>query len=257
MELNELWAYRELIFFLTWRDIKVRYKQTAVGAAWALIQPLFIMLVFSLVFGRLEGFTAAGIPYPLFALAGILPWTLFATAVANSANSLVSNSALLTKVYFPRLIIPATPVVASLVDFAVAALLLAGLMTYYGVGVHWSFLALPGVVLALTLLALGAGTLLSAWNVKYRDVRHAVPFLIQFWMFASPVIYPPTLVPPRWRWLLTLNPLTGFLEAFRACLFGLPFPSLAFTWATALTLSTGWFALRVFRQTERTFADFA
>ncbi len=200
-------------------------QQTRVGVAWALVQPWLTLLVLSLIFGRLHGFAPAGLPYPLFVLAGILPWTLFSTAVTNSANSLVSNAALLTKVYFPRLIIPATPVAASLGRFSqwLPFCLFPSSSTTAQVCVG---LALPAVLLGLVLLSIGAGTLLSAWNVRYRDVRHAVPFIMQFWMFGSPVIYPSDLVSPHWRWLLSLNPLTGYIEGFRASLFGLPFPFL-------------------------------
>src|ERR1700686_5124718 len=200
LRLRDLWSYRELLYFLTWRDIKVRYKQTVLGASWAIIQPLFTMLLFTLFFGRLAGLPSDGIPYPIFAYAGLLPWTFFSNAVTNSGNSLVGSSNLITKVYFPRMIIPGAAVGAGLVDFAIAFVVLAALMIYYGIALTPSLLALP-LLLALTaLLALGVGMWTSALNVKYRDVRYALPFVIQLWMFASPIIYPASLMPQKWRW---------------------------------------------------------
>ena len=195
LNLRDLWAYRELLFFLTWRDVQVRYKQTVLGVAWAIIQPLATMLIFTLFFGKLAGMPSEDIPYPLFAYAGLLPWTFFSNAVTNSGNSLVGSSNLITKVYFPRMIIPGAAVGAGLVDFAIAFALLAGLMAYYHVAVTWSILMLPVLVALTTLLALGVGMWMSALNVKYRDIRYALPFLIQLWMFASPIIYPASIVP--------------------------------------------------------------
>ena len=195
LNLRDLWAYRELLFFLTWRDVQVRYKQTVLGVAWAIIQPLATMLIFTLFFGKLAGMPSEDIPYPLFAYAGLLPWTFFSNAVTSSGNSLVGSSNLITKVYFPRMIIPGAAVGAGLVDFAIAFALLAGLMAYYHVAVTWSILMLPVLVALTTLLALGVGMWMSALNVKYRDIRYALPFLIQLWMFASPIIYPASIVP--------------------------------------------------------------
>src|SRR5205085_10522467 len=205
LKLNELWDYRELLYFLTWRDVKVRYKQTVLGAAWAIIQPLFTMLIFTLFFGRFAGVPSDGVPYPLFAYAGLLPWIFFSNAVTNSGNSLVGSANLITKVYFPRMIIPGAAVAAGLVDFAIAFGILIVLMIYYGIGFSWSLLMLPALVLLTALLALGVGMWMSALNVKYRDIRYALPFLIQLWMFASPIIYPLTIVPARWKWLLHLQ----------------------------------------------------
>ena len=219
VNLRELWTYRELLFFLIWRDIKVRYKQTVIGAAWALLQPLLLMLIFTFFFARLAGVKSEGAPYPLFAYAGLLPWTFFASAVTNSGNSLIGSTNLITKVYFPRVLIPVAAVAASLVDLGIASILLFVLMIYYGTGLHLQFLLLPVLIVLVTLLASGVGIWLSALNVKYRDIRYALPFLIQIWMFASPVIYP---VPDRWRWLLALNPMTAIIEGFRSALFGYP-----------------------------------
>jgi lipopolysaccharide transport system permease protein len=255
LNLRELWAYRELLFFLVWRDVKVRYKQTALGAAWAIIQPLFTMLLFTLLFGQLAGMPSDGMPYPLFAYAGLLPWTYFANAVTSSGNSLVGNANLIGKIYFPRMAIPGATVLASLVDFGVAFTVLAGLMACYRVGLTWNLLLLPGLVVLLTLLALGVGMWMSALNVKYRDVRYALPFLIQLWMFASPIIYPTSLVADQWRWLLALNPLTGIIEGFRAALFGRPLDGTALGLSAAVTLAVLVLAAYSFRRMERAFAD--
>jgi lipopolysaccharide transport system permease protein len=223
LNIKGLWAYRELLYFLTWRDVKVRYKQTALGAAWAILQPLFMMLIFTVFFGRLAGVASAGVPYPLFALARLVPWTFFANAVTASSNSLVGSANLITKVYFPRLIVPAAAMLAGLVDFVLAFLLLAGLMIYYHVSLTIHLLFLPALVLLTALFGLGVGTWMSALNVKYRDVRFALPFLIQLWLFVSSVILPSSSVPPKYRWILILNPMSGIIEGYRAALFGLPF----------------------------------
>lgn len=255
LKLGDLWEYRELLYFLTWRDIKVRYKQTVLGVAWAVIQPLFTMLLFTLFFGRLAGLPSDGIPYPVFAYAGLLPWTFFSNAVTNSGNSLVGSSNLITKVYFPRMIIPGAAVLAGLVDFAIAFVILIGLMFYYHVSLT-SHLALLPLLLALTsLLALGFGMWMSALNVKYRDIRYAMPFLIQLWMFASPIIYPASLMPQKWRWVLWINPLTGIIEGFRSALLGKPFdlPSLGIS--AAITIGLLVYSAYSFRRMERTFAD--
>jgi lipopolysaccharide transport system permease protein len=255
LNLRDLWAYRDLLYFLTWRDIKVRYKQTALGAAWAIIQPLFTMLIFTLFFGKLAGIPSDGIPYPLFAFAALLPWTFFANAVTNSGNSLVGSANLITKVYFPRLIIPAAAVAAGLVDLAVAFTLLIGLMAWYRVGPSTGLLLLPVLVLLLTMLALGVGMWMSALNVKYRDIRYALPFCIQLWMFATPIIYPLSMVPSKWRWLLALNPLTGIIEAFRAALFGRSLDVTALTISVAMTTGVLVYSAYSFRRMEKSFAD--
>lgn len=256
LNLQDLWAYRELLFFLTWRDVKVRYKQTVLGAAWAILQPVLTTLIFTLFFGKLAGIPSDGVAYPVFAYAGLLPWTFFSNAVTNSGNSLVGSSNLITKVYFPRMIIPGAAVAAGLVDFAIAFVILIGMMIYYGVAVTWSILMLPVLIALVTLLALGVGMWMSALNVKYRDIRFALPFLVQLWMFASPIIYPSSLVPQKWRWLLALNPLTGVIEGFRSALFARqPFNWTALASSAALTLALLVYSAYSFRRMEKTFAD--
>ena len=249
---KDLWAHRELLYFLTWRDVKVRYKQTLLGATWALLQPLLLMLIFSFVFGRLVGVKSEGVPYPLFAYAGLLPWTFFTNAVTNSGNSLIGNTNLIKKVYFPRIIIPTAAVAAGLVDLGIGFLLLIVLMFYYHVGLHLSLLLLPLLIVLLTLLALGIGMWMSALNVKYRDVRYALPFLMQVWLFASPVIYP---VPVRWRWLLALNPMTGIVQGFRAAFFGRPVDWNTLAWSAVITLLILMYSTFTFSRMERSFAD--
>jgi len=255
LNLGDLWAYRELLYFLTWRDVKVRYKQTLMGVAWVVIQPLLTMLVFTLVFRRFVPLAEGVIPYPVFAYAGLLLWNFFSTSVSSGTNSLIGNTSLVTKVYFPRAFIPAAAVGAGLVDFCVGAVLLVPLAAFYGLRPSWGLLLLPVFVLLTAALALAVGMVISALTVKYRDLRHALPFLLQLWMFASPVIYPVGVVPERWRWLLAANPLTGALEGFRASLAGTGFdwavvavPSLVAPPLIAL-------ALYVFRRLEDTFAD--
>jgi len=255
LSLKDIWAYRELLFFLTWRDVKVRYKQTALGAAWAILQPLFMMLIFTIFFGRLAGVGSSGIPYPLFALAGLVPWTFFSNAITASGNSLVGSSHLITKVYFPRLIVPAAAMLAGLVDFLLAFLLLCLLMVYYRVALTVQVLFLPVLVLLTALFSLGVGTWMSALNVKYRDVRFALPFLIQLWLFVSSVILPSSSIPPKWRWLLLLNPMSGIIEGYRAALFGLPFDWPALSIAAVLTLLVLLYAIYAFARVERSFAD--
>jgi lipopolysaccharide transport system permease protein len=254
-ELRDLWAFRELLYFLTWRDVKVRYKQTELGVAWAIIQPLFTMLVFTLFFGRLAGVPSDHVPYPVFAYAGLLAWTFFANAITNSGNSLVGSANLITKVYFPRMIIPGAAVAAGLVDFGIAFLIMVVLMVYYGVMITWSILMFPVVVLLTTLLALGMGMWLSGLNVKYRDVRFALPFLVQLWMFVSPVIYPTSFLPAKYRWLLSLNPMTGIIEGYRSSLFGLPFKWGALAGSTAITFILLIYSAYSFRRMEKSFAD--
>ncbi|MFL6229903.1 MAG: ABC transporter permease [Pyrinomonadaceae bacterium] len=255
LNLGDLWSYRELLYFLTLRDIKVRYKQTLMGAAWVIVQPLMLMLIVTLVFTRFARLEVGAMPYPLFAYSGLLLWTFFSSAVANSTNSLTSNTNLITKVYFPRLFIPAAAVAAGLVDLGIASLLLAALAVYYRVHPTWSLALLPVFVALLTLLALGDGVLVSALTVKYRDLRHALPFILQFWMFASPVIYPATAVPPRWKWLVTFNPLAGALEGFRASLSGGEFDRRAVFVSALIALALAAVAVYVFRRAEDTFAD--
>jgi lipopolysaccharide transport system permease protein len=252
---RELWDARDLLVLLVGRDIKLRYKQTALGAAWALLQPLLTMAVFSVVFGRLAGVPSDGIPYPLFAYCGLVPWQLFVHALSESAKSLVANEPLITKVYFPRLVIPVAAVLAGLMDFAVASVLLAGLMVYYGWLPTVAMVTLPALVVLALATALAVGLWLSALNVEYRDVRYTIPFLIQFWLFATPIAYPGSLVPAPWRALYGLNPMAGVVEGFRWALLGgpAPGPMLGVSAGTVLVLLIG--GLIYFRRMERTFAD--
>jgi lipopolysaccharide transport system permease protein len=255
LSFKDIWAYRELLFFLTWRDVKVRYKQTALGAAWAILQPLFMMIIFTIFFGRLAGVGSAGIPYPLFALAGLVPWTFFSNSITASGNSLVGSANLITKVYFPRIIVPAAAMLAGLVDFVLAFVLLVLMMFYYGVTLTAQVLFLPVLILLTALFALGVGTWMSALNVKYRDVRFALPFLIQLWLFVSSVILPSSSVPEKWRWLLLLNPMSAIIEGYRSALFGLPFDWTALGIAAVLTVVVQLYALYSFGRVERSFAD--
>ncbi len=260
LDLWEIWRFRELWLFLTWRDIKVRYRQTVLGVLWAVIQPLFAVLIFTLFFGRLAGMPSDGIPYPLFAYAGLLPWLFFANAVTQGSNSLVNSAHLITKVYFPRLLIPASAVGAAAVDFCIAFTLLLvlyfwhawrGLIAFPGLNM---LLVVPLMVL-LALLALGVGLWMSALNVRYRDIRHAIPFLIQIWMFATPIIYPASLVPERYRWILAINPLAGIIEAFRAVCFGLPMDWLSLAISVVVSGAILIVAAYGFRRMEKGFAD--
>ena len=255
LDLGELWRSRELLYFLTLRDIKVRYKQTLMGVAWVLIQPLLTVLIFTLVFNRFVRLETGSLPYALFAFSGLLLWLFFATAVTNSTHSLVSNANLITKVYFPRMYVPAASVGAGLVDLAVAFLLLIVLCFYYGVGLTLNALLLPLFIFLMALLALGVGLISAAVTVKYRDLRHALPFVIQLWMFASPVIYPTSLVPEKWKWLMLINPVAGIIEGFRASLTGRPFDWMHVSIAAGITLLVLVCSLYVFRRLEHTFAD--
>ena len=255
LNLRDLWACRELLYFLMWRDIKVRYKQTVLGAAWAVIQPLVTMIIFTYFFGKLAKVPTDGVPYPIFFYTGLLLWTFFSNGVTSGANSLIGNSNLITKVYFPRLIIPSAAVGAGLLDFAIASVLLICLLVYYNFPVTWGYLMLLPLIALTTLLALGVGIWFSALNVKYRDVRYALPFLIQIWLFVSPIIYPSSLVPEEWRWAMALNPLTGVVEAFRASLFGRPFPWVTLAYSCAFTLVMLAYASYAFRRMERNFAE--
>jgi lipopolysaccharide transport system permease protein len=255
LDLWDLWLHRDLFFFLIWRDVKVRYKQTVLGAAWAILQPFLTMVVFTLFFGRLAKVPSDGIPYPIFAYAGLLPWTFFSNAITASSNSLVGNASLITKVYFPRMVIPAAAVGAGLVDLAIAALILVAMMAYYGFGLGWSALMLIPLVVLTSLLALGVGMWMSGLNVKYRDVRYALPFCVQLWMYATPIIYPISFIPERWRWILVLNPLTGIIDGYRSALFGRPFPWSELMVSTILTLLFLVYAAYSFKRMERDFAD--
>lgn len=256
LNLRELWNYRELLYFLTWRDIKVRYKQTVLGAAWAVIQPFFTMVVFSLFFGRLAKVPSDGIPYPVFAYCALVPWTFFAGALDRAGNSLVGSANLLTKVYFPRLVIPMSAVLAGLLDFAIAFAVLLGMMLVYGITPTWAIVTLPLFLLLALVTALGSGLWLSALNVQYRDVRYTIPFITQFWMFASPVAYAASLVPDQWRWLYGLNPMVGVIEGFRWALLGketAPGMMLIVSVIMVVLIFVG--GLYYFRRMEKTFAD--
>ncbi len=254
--LRELYAYHELLYFLTWRDVKVRYKQTLLGVAWALLQPLCMMAIFALFFGRLVGVPSDGVPYPLFAFAGLLPWTFFASAITSGGNSVVNSANLITKVYFPRLIVPTAAVAASLIDLAISFLPLIVLMIYYSITITSRLLMLPALFLLLIGIALGFAILMAALNVKYRDIRFVLPFLIQVWFFASPIIYPSTLLPARWQWVFSLNPMTGIIEGFRASLFGVKefnWPAIAFS--AVFTIALLVCATTTFKRMENSFAD--
>ncbi len=253
---REIWEYRELLYFLVWRDIKVRYKQTALGAAWAVLQPVMTMIVFSVFFGKLAKVPSDGIPYPIFAYAALLPWQLFAFALSESANSLVGSQNLIQKVYFPRLVIPIAGVLAGLVDFVIAFVVLLGMMAYYGIHPTLAILVLPVFIVFAVAAALSVGLWLSALNVQFRDVRYTIPFLTQFWMFATPVAYPSSLVPEKWRALYGLNPMAGVVEGFRWALLGKsgsPGPLLWVSIAAVVLLLIG--GLAYFRRMEKTFAD--
>lgn len=255
LNLRDLWQYRQLLYVLAWRDVKVRYKQTLLGVTWVIIQPLFTLFIFTLIFGKVAGVPSDNMPYPIFAYAGLLPWTFFSNAVVNSGNSVVASAHLITKVYFPRVIIPTAAIGGGLLDFSISFVLLALMMIYYQVALTWSILLLLPVVLLTVLLALGVGLLMAALNVKYRDIPFAVPFVIQLWMFVSPIIYPASFLPPEWRRVLALNPLTGIIEGYRSALFG-----RSVNWGTlgisaSITLLLLLYSSYSFRRMEKTFAD--
>jgi len=256
LNIGEIWRYRELLYFLVWRDIKVRYKQTAIGAAWAILQPLLTMWIFTVIFGVFARIPSDGLPYPIFAYAALLPWTYFAQAITRSGASLVGDSNLIRKVYFPRLIIPISAATAPLVDFAIAFVLLLGMMGWYGFAPTWGMIALPIFLLLALATALAVSLFLSVLNVRYRDVGHAIPFLTQCWMYASPVAYPVSLVPQRWRPLYSLNPMVGVIEGFRWALLGKESPdfsTMAISAIVVLGLLVG--GLLYVPRMERTFAD--
>jgi lipopolysaccharide transport system permease protein len=254
--LGELWEYRELLYFLTWRDIKVRYKQTVLGAAWAIIQPFFTMVVFSLFFGRLAGIPSDGIPYPLFAYTALVPWSFFAGGLNNSANSLVGNANLLKKVYFPRLAIPLSTVLAGVIDFVLAFVVLLGMLLFYGMVPTLNIVWLPLLVLLALVTALGVGLWLSALNVQFRDVRYTIPFLTQFWLFATPIAYPSTLLAEPWRTLYGINPMVGVVEGFRWALLGTATaPGLMILVSALAALGLLVSGAYYFRRMEKSFAD--
>jgi lipopolysaccharide transport system permease protein len=254
--LPELWRSRELLYFLAWRDVKVRYKQAALGAAWAIIQPLFAMLIFTFFFGRLASMPSDGIPYSLFCFCALVPWTYFSGTLGQAGNSLVSNTNLITKVYFPRVLLPAASAVSGLLDFAIGSAFLVVMMAYYGVKPGWTLMLWPIAVLNMVICTLGVSMFFAGLNVRYRDVKYVIPFLIQLGLFVTPVIYPASFVPARFRLLLALNPLSGIIEMFRTSLFPqrhLDLRLLAISQVTTVLL----FAIGAvyFRKSERTFAD--
>lgn len=253
---RELWAYRELLAFTVWRDLRVRYRQTLLGAAWAVIQPFTTMVVFSLFFGRLAGMPSDGAPYPIFSYAALVPWTYFATAVGQGAGALVGSQQLLSKVYFPRILIPCGAVLVPLVDAGVALGLLAVLMAWYGIVPGPALVALPAFALLAVAAALAAAVWLAALNVQYRDVRFVVPFLVQFWLFVTPVAYPTSLVPEAWRPIYALNPMATVVDGFRWALLDTPAPTPGMVVASAMATVVGMgLAARTFARMERTFAD--
>ena len=253
--LAEIWRSREILFFLAWRDIKVRYKQAALGVAWAVLQPLFTMVTFTFFFGRLAHIPSGGAPYPLFSFSALLLWTYFAVTLAQVGNSLISNASLITKIYFPRVLLPGAAALGGLLDLLVGSVLLIGMMIYYRVTPQWMLLLTPLFVIQTALLVMGVGMLLAALNVRYRDVKYTIPFLTQIGLFVTPIIYPVSFLPQRYQWLLALNPMAGIIEGFRGCLLGTPvdWGLVGCSWAaTLLLLLLGGLH---FRSTERVFAD--
>jgi lipopolysaccharide transport system permease protein len=256
LRLGELWEYREVLYFLVWRNVKVRYKQTAIGAAWAIIQPLMTMIIFTLVFAKFANVPSDGLPYPIFSYAALLPWTYFATSLNQSILSVVNNSNLITKVYFPRLFLPTSAILSGLIDFGISFIFFLLMMIWYGTTPGWSVVFLPGFVLLTVLTALSVSLWLSAINVRYRDVGQAIPFLIQIWMFASPVAYPVSVVPEKWRLLYSLNPMTGVIDGFRWALLGTEMPDiLPLVVSVAVVLALLFSGIVFFKRLEDTFAD--
>lgn len=255
LDLAELWAYRELLYFLVWRDIKVRYKQTVLGAAWAILQPFLTMVVFTLFFGRLAGIPSDGIPYPIFAFSGLVPWTYFANAVSQASSSLIEHERMITKVYFPRLLIPMAPVMAGWLDLVIALVVLVVMMVAYGMAPLMAGLAIPFYLLLAAVTALGVGLWLSALNARYRDVRYVVPFLLQFWLLATPIAYPASLVPESWRPLYGLNPMAGVVAGFRYALLGGERPGALLMVSVAVAALLLLSGLAYFRRMEKELAD--
>ena len=256
LNLRDLWEYRELLYFLTWRDVKVRYKQTVLGAAWAIIQPFFTMVVFSVFFGKLAKMPSDNIPYPIFSYAALVPWTFFANGLSQSSTSLVASANLIKKVYFPRLVVPISSVISGAVDFVLAFVVLLGMMLYFGIVPTWNIVWLPLLLLLALVTSLGVGLWLTAMNVQFRDVRYAVPFLVQAWMFATPIAYPSSLLDEPWRTLYGINPMAGVVEGFRWALLGTetapgPIVLVSALVAVGLLISGAFY----FRRMEKTFAD--
>lgn len=255
LNFKELFAYRDLLYFLAWRNIKVRYKQTAIGASWAILQPFLNMVVFSIFFGALAKVPSDGLPYPIFVYAGLLPWTFFSNVIRMAGNSVVEDEKLITKVYFPRLIIPSSVAGVELLDFCVAFVIYVLMMLYYQIPLTAQILAVPFLLLLMVIAALGVGLILSALTVAYRDFRYVLPFMIQLGMYVSPVIYPISIVPEQWRFLLALNPMAGIIDAFRSALLGKPFDLLTVSISAGVAILVFTFGVLYFQKLERTFAD--
>ena len=255
LDLRELWAYRELLLVLTIRDIKLRYKQTMLGVAWAILQPFMTMVVFTVFFGHLANMPSDGFPYPVFVYSALVPWTFFANAITSSSNSLVGSAHLVSKVYFPRLVIPLSAIGVGIVDFGIAASILLAMMLFYGVGWSLNLLLAPVLLLAIMFTALGVGTCLSALTVSYRDFRYVVSFMVQFWMFVTPVVYPASLVPTQWRWLLYLNPMSGLIEGFRAAFLGNAFDFFGLAVSAGVAIILFFIGVVYFERVEDRFAD--
>jgi lipopolysaccharide transport system permease protein len=256
LDLKRVWQYRELLYFLVWRDLKVRYKQTVIGIGWAVLQPFVTMVIFTVIFGNLVKVPSDGLPYPIFAYSALLPWNYFASALQRCVVSVVGDAALVSKVYFPRLILPLAGTISGFADFFVSFLLLIGMMTFYGLGISWTVLTLPFFLLLALATALAVGLWLSALNVRYRDVGHTIPFLMQVWMYASPIVYPVSVIPEKYRFLYSLNPMAGVIEGFRWALLGKQSPDfavMAISVAVVLLLISG--GVVFFRNMEKTFAD--
>lgn len=254
---KDLWRYRELFYFLAWRDILVRYKQTVIGVAWSVVRPFLAMVVFTVIFGKLAKLPSQGVPYPILVFSAMLPWQFFANALSEASGSLIANSNLLAKVYFPRLVVPASSLIVSLVDFLISCVLLALIMAWYGFAPGWRIVTLPFFVAVVIAAAMGAGTWLAALNVKYRDFRYIVPFLVQFGMFVSPVAFSSEIVPSQWRFWYSLNPMVGVIDGFRWAILGTSFPLYlpGFILSLSLVAVLLVFGIRFFRKTERTFVD--
>jgi len=255
LDLRELWAYRELLLVLTMRDIKVSYKETVLGAAWAILQPFATRVVFTIFFGHLANLPCDGYPYPVFVYSALVPWTFFANAISSSSNSVAGSAHLVTKVYFPRLIIPLSAIGVGILDFCVAASILLAMMLFYGVGWSLNLLMAPVLLLAIMFAALGVGTCLSALTVSYRDFRYVVPFMVQLWMFVTPVVYPASLVPTQWRWLFHLNPMSGLIEGFRSVFLAKPFDFLGLAISAGVAIGLLLIGVAYFERVERRFAD--
>jgi lipopolysaccharide transport system permease protein len=254
--IKEFWNYRELFFFFVWRDIKVKYKQTVLGATWAIIQPFFTMIVFTVFFGKFAKMPSEGVPYPVFSYSALVPWTYFSTAVSSSGNSLVGNKNLLTKVYFPRIAIPASSALSGLLDFFIASIILFGIMLFYDISLTWKLVFWPVLVVPLVFLALGLGTIFSSLNVRFRDIKYTIPFIIQLLLFITPIIYPITLLPEKYRILAAINPLTGIIEAFRSTVLpGKEMDIILLLFSITISLLIFFIGMIFFRNTEKEFAD--